>query len=309
MTIYSQFKGALLGVLQVLRNLKNDIRAKKIRSDVAQVLASAGEPNTKASQEDFYLLSLKYRGPGEYGYDRKATWLRGMQRAQQIASIVPGFNSAQRSLEVACGDGMVSLQLAILGVDATLTDLRDWRDERAMHLPFQACDLCTDSRLPGADYDLVFSYNAFEHFPDPASALQRMISVAKPGAYLLFEFGPLYAGPWGLHAYRMLPMPYPQFLFDETFWRKNILATGVRDLGQDLDDLQPLNRWTASKFDKLWLESNCEVVLSRKYITEEHIDLVLQYPEAFRGRGLTFEDLTTQGLLVLLRKPEVVPES
>jgi SAM-dependent methyltransferase len=292
-------------LLTVLYNQKQKTRLIGIRSKAKQILNKIGKPNTTISEADFHLLCSTYSGPGEYGYDKKSTWLRGLRRADQLVSLIPQLASEHRCLEVACGDGMASLQLNILGMETTLTDLNDWRDIRAAYLPFYPCDLGADASLPGEDFDLVFSYNAFEHFPNPEIALQRMLAVTAPGGYLFFEFGPLYAGPWGLHAYRMLPMPYPQFLFREQFWRDQINRIGIRDLGKDLNDLQPLNRWTVTQFDQLWSNSGCEVLINRHHNNAEYLDIILQYPEAFQGRGLTYDDLTTQGVTILLRKPSL----
>jgi SAM-dependent methyltransferase len=267
------------------------------------IIAKAAAPQTERTQADFDNLQAEFRGPGEYGYGFLENWQRGLGRSEQLARQVEDLHQKGRVLEVACGDGMTSVVLSTLGVHVETTDLKDWRDPRAKHLPFTACDLGDEGAFPGGEFDLIFSYNAFEHFPDPRSALRRMVKAAKPGAWLFFEFGPLFSGPWGLHAYRMLRMPYPQFLFGESFWQEKVRAIGVRDLGQTLEDLQPLNRWKVSEFDALWRDSGCELVRSERYTELRYIDMVLRYPEAFQGRGLTEDDLTTQAVCVVLRKP------
>jgi SAM-dependent methyltransferase len=271
---------------------------------VSELLRQESTPKTSPAEEAFDLLQSTYSGPGEYGYGFTENWLRGSERSRQLVRAVPGLGSGSRTLEVACGDGMTSVVLATLGVQVETTDLQDWRDARAQHLAFTACDLGKADSFPAGPFDLVFSYNAFEHFPDPARALSLMVHATKPGGWLFFEFGPLYAGPWGLHAYRMLRMPYPQFLFSEEFWRSKIQAMGVTDLGQSLDDLQPLNKWTFAQFDALWAASGCEILSKQNYTVHDHLDIVLRYPESFQGRGLSLAELTTQGVCVLLRKRE-----
>lgn len=263
----------------------------------------SGSPDCAAAERDFDSLQLSYSGPGEYGYGFIPNWQRGVERSLQLVAKAGALTPESRALEVACGDGMTSVMLAALGLRVETTDLKDWRDPRAQHLPFQPCDLGSQDAFPEGPFDLVFSYNAFEHFPDPSVALGLMVRATKPGGCLFFEFGPLFAGPWGLHAYRMLRMPYPQFLFSEAFWKAKIQVLGVQDLGQSLDDLQPLNRWTVRQFEALWAASGCEIVHQERYRQSAHLDLVQRYPQSFQGRGLTEEDLTTQGLCVLLRKP------
>jgi SAM-dependent methyltransferase len=275
-----------------------------MRDRVAQVCAARTEHDTAEAESDFDKLLAGSKPLPEYGYDRLSTWRRGCERALHISRVLPGFDTLRSSLEVACGDGMASVALAAHGYNVMLADLRDWRDPRAATLPFKAVDLGSARTLPKGPHDLVFSYNAFEHFDDPERALQKMVAVTAPGGYLYFEFGPLYCGPWGLHAYRMFPIPYMQFLFSDDFWRKKINQSGVRDLGQQLEDLQPLNRWTARQFSALWTRSGCKVIKSSSTTIEHHLDVVLRYPRSFQGRGLTLEDLSTQALTVLLQKPE-----
>ncbi len=273
---------------------------------VVAMLDAPSLPNCNQSESDYDKLCLDFDGPPEYGYDGKSTWLRGLNRAKQIVDLIPNIAIDSLVLEIGCGDGMASVQLAMLGLNTCLTDLRDWRDPRAAGLPFVAFDLAQPGELPGEGLqDLIFSYNAFEHFPDPKSVMTRIMAKVRPGGFLFFEFGPLYSGPWGLHAYRMLSMPFPQFLFRESFWREKIKASGVQDLGQELADLQPLNKWTIAQFDNLWISSGCKVIKNLRYGAVDHLDLVLQYPNAFQGRGLKLEDLTTQGVMVLLQKPPV----
>jgi len=279
-------------------------RFGSLRHLVKERLANVDVPDTSAAERDYKNLTSSYSGPGEYGYGDRPNWMRGVDRAKQLVENIPTLRPGSRALEVGCGDGMTAVVLQTFGVDVQLTDLKDWRDSRAMNLSFTGIDLGNASaELPNVAYDLIYSYNAFEHFPDPKTVLTRMLARLKSGGYLFFEFGPLYAGPWGLHAYRMLPMPYPQFLFSESFWRAKLKEGNILDLGQNLDDIQPLNKWTVGQFDTLWQTSGCEILQNRKFQVESFIDLVSDYPGSFQGRGLAYEDLTTQGIYVLLRKP------
>jgi hypothetical protein len=43
----------------------------------------------------------------------------------------------------------------------------------------------------------------------------------------------------------------------------------------------------------------CDVAFTER----RHLTIVEEFPEAFRGRGLTLEDLLAQSVTVLLRKP------
>ncbi|MFZ5485085.1 MAG: class I SAM-dependent methyltransferase [Pseudomonadota bacterium] len=280
--------------------------ARRMKDSVEKIIASSTPYDTSESERAYDQLAKLYSGPGEYGYGDRENWQRGISRAERIVQAIPTLTPRSQALEVGCGDGMTARALASFGITMHLTDLQDWRDPRAHELAFDAIDLAVEAiPLPGGPYDLIYSFNAFEHFPNPASVLHRMQSALRPGGYIYLDFGPLYCGPWGLHAYRMLPMPYPQFLFSEDFIDNKLRSLGIRDLGQDLDELQPLNRWRVEQFDSLWASSHCEVVLNNHYTLDSHIDLVTRFPKAFSGRGLTYADITTQGLNVLIKKPAI----
>jgi SAM-dependent methyltransferase len=185
-----------------------------------------------------------------------------------------------------------------------MADADDWRDARARGVDFLAGDLILAGALVRNHFDLVYSYNSFEHFDDPRAVLRNLVEACRPGGLLYFEFGPLYCGPWGLHAYRTLRMPYPQFLFSPEFTDRQLERLGIEDLGRKRTSLQPLNRWRLSQFRDLWTSCGCEVMrCDVAWVDATHLRVVTEFPEAFRGRGLTVEDLLAQSITVLLRKP------
>ena len=202
---------------------------------------------------------------------------------------------------------MTGFALGSFGHYVTLTDLEDWRDPRARSMAFEPADICDALPLQYGQFAACATYNSFEHFPNPEIALSEMIKVLEPGGWLFTEFGPLYAGPWGLHAYRTLRMPFPQFLFSEAFWRGKLNQLGMRDLNRAMTDLQPMNRWSARHFRQLWERSGCEVLHYSEAKAELHLDLIEAFPSSFQGRGLTLHDVTTQSIQVLLRKSQSNP--
>lgn len=278
-------------------------KRKALKQRVEMILASSDEPHFEQTESAFDKLQVEYRGVPEYGYDPFSTWARGVDRCKELLKLDSLRAPGRQVLEVACGDAMTSFLLNGFGHAVQLADCEDWRDERAQLLSFQVCDVCKELPFTSNRYDLVFSYNAFEHFSDPANALREMVRVCRPGGYLFFEFGPLYAGPWGLHAYRSLNMPYPQFLFSKSFILEKLSKVGIRDLGKERTELQYTNGWRYQNFQDLWREAGCEVVRAGAHREESYLRLISQYPFAFCGRGLTLDDVTIQSLYVNLRKP------
>lgn len=269
---------------------------------VQRVISATGPSHYYDSEELFEKLQREYPPRGPYGYDAHSAWCRASKRVDSILSIPELRERGKAILEVATGDGMTGRLLSDFGHQVMLCDIEDWRDDRARDLGFEKCDVCETIPFGDASFDFVYSYNAFEHLANPSSAFCELERVCRPGGMILLSFGPLYCSPWGLHAYRALRMPYPQFLFSRSFVDDKISQLGIYDLGRMMYSLQPLNRWRISQFRELWRNGSCVVL--RECINEDvsHLDLILRYPDAFRGRDLVVEDLVTQGVRVLLRK-------
>jgi SAM-dependent methyltransferase len=65
-------------------------------------------------------------------------------------------------------------------------------------LEFQACDATC---LPFRDewFDLIVSFNAMEHIPEPEMALAEMARVVKPGGLVYITFDPIWTADSGSH--------------------------------------------------------------------------------------------------------------
>lgn len=284
-------------------------RAAHLRRRVEDVLARREPPDCTAAEHDFDSLQAAYPPLPEYGYDSASNWRRAAERGAQLVSETGlSADASCRMLDLCCGDGMLGPVMRSFGCAVELCDLEDWRDARARELPFAAVDLSRQC-LPYGDrtFDVVCSFNSFEHIPDPATTFAEACRVCKPGGAVYLDFAPLYAGPWGLHAYRSLRMPYPQFLFGESFVAARLEQIGIWDLGQKRTTLQPLNQWTVAQFQRLWSDGAAfEVDQSLGPVTW-FADLVLRYPQSFQGRGLTWTDLTTHGLHAVIRPRAIRP--
>jgi SAM-dependent methyltransferase len=275
------------------------------RRTLEQILANPAPPNLRGMAEKFsWLQANAPHRTFDYGYDPFSVWSRGVERARNLLSL-PGLHASDADiLEVACGDGMVGRLLSDYGHNVRLTDLDDWRDGRARAVRFEKADVCDRLPFSNDSFDLVYSYNAFEHFPAPAPAFAEMLRVCKPDALIYLEFGPLYTSPWGLHADRLL-MPYPQFLFTTETIAERLEQLGIYDLGKERSDLQYVNEWRVSAFRALWRRAGCTIVDERHYVDDDYLDVILRFPACFQGRGLTYDDVTIGGLFVTLRKSMV----
>jgi ubiquinone/menaquinone biosynthesis C-methylase UbiE len=158
-------------------------------------------------------LQTRYTPLAPYSYTDEALDQRGAQRAGHLVNLAaPGG----KTLEVGSSDGMVSYHLAATGLNTAALDLSpalfDDRAEAAgvEFIQGDAAALPIDDRR----FDLVFSYNSFEHLHDPAQALSEMIRVVRPGGTIHLDFGALYLSAYGLHAYRSVLVPFCHLLFE-----------------------------------------------------------------------------------------------
>jgi ubiquinone/menaquinone biosynthesis C-methylase UbiE len=269
---------------------------------VSAILGSRGMTDTSVAESAFSSLQDAYDPRPEYGYDAVSTWRRATTRSISIASI-PGLETpGKQILDVGAGDGMLGVALNAFGHSASLVDHEDWRHERARSVAFHVADCCEALPFGDSSFDLACSYNSFEHFADPAVTFSEMVRVVRPGGWIYLEFGPLFGSPWGLHAYRSLRMPYPQFLFSEQYVLRKLGEIGIWDLGKNRAELQYLNRWRPADFERLWEHPNCVVATRNLVVDDSELDVVIAFPEAFRGRNLTLEDITVANISVTLRK-------
>jgi SAM-dependent methyltransferase len=157
-----------------------------------------------------------YCGPPEVRYDEEGLMLRADDNITRMGECVD-LSGVESALEIGCWDGMVSSRLARLGVRCCALDIsREGFDPRAKEagVRFVQSDACRMPFSEGA-LDLIFSFAAFEHFPDPSKVLAESARVLRPGGKLFLDFGPIATAPYGLHAYRSIPVPYVHILFDK----------------------------------------------------------------------------------------------
>lgn len=292
-------------VFRRVRHSAQSVSDRNQRQRVAKLLADPRPPDPSLSEAEFARLQSIYGPRPPYGYDPLSIWNRAAERASTILSL-PGMEEpGRRVCDAGAGEGMLGLLLSTYGHNVTLADMDDWRDDRAKHLELLRINLDDPTSLPESRFDLICSFNTMEHVLDPAAAVAGIRRSLRPGGLAYFDFGPLYASPWGMHAYGTLRMPFPQYLFGESLIASALDDLGIRDLGGQRCELQPMNRWRLKQFQALWQNNpQWECIEEAPRRVHEHLDLVETYPAAFRGRGLNVDDLIVSNLAVLLRRRE-----
>jgi ubiquinone/menaquinone biosynthesis C-methylase UbiE len=147
-------------------------------------------------------------------------------------------------------------------------------------------------------FDFIYSYNAFEHFLEPEKVLKEAIRVVKKKGYLFLSFEPIYTSPWGLHAWKTIPIPYCQYLFPEMLIDEfsNKKSLHLRK--------SQLNKWSIEDFRKLWVRysNRLEIVKYDEFININHLDLVMKYPSCFKSKTDGFDNLIVKKVSVLFKK-------
>jgi ubiquinone/menaquinone biosynthesis C-methylase UbiE len=137
-----------------------------------------------------------------------------------------GLVRAERVLDVGCGTGAVTLDIAestrgqVVGVDIDEAKLVEARRllEVVPNLEFQVADV-QDLPFPDGSFDLVTLNIVLVYVPDKQRALAEMARVLRPGGHVLATMEPDYAG-W---------IQYPPGDFVELFFEQ------LRQMGADLE--------------------------------------------------------------------------
>lgn len=251
-------------------------------------------------EEHLEELQKKYPKLPEYGYDEKSLERRGFERAEEILKL-PGAEESSTFLELGCWDGMVSYMLSRMGKTAIAVDkTSEGFEEKVLSSEVRLLRMDAENlEFQDESLDFVFSYDAFEHFPNPEKVLREAIRVTKKGGSIFLSFGPLYLSPFGAHAYRSVTVPYCQVMFTKDTIDNFTARNGLTPV-----DYGQLNFRTLDDYRRLWKEheSTIKKVFYRERETLGHMDLIRKYPSCFRSKSENFENFTVSYIEVLFKK-------
>lgn len=252
------------------------------------------------SHADLERLCAEHPYTPSYGYDARSFERRGQERAANILKELPD-PSLTEFLDLACMDGMTAAALQHRGKQCWGVDQEGKNFDpraRAAGVRLEEMDaLALD--LPNDRFDVVYSFNAFEHFADPAVALREALRVTKPGGYVYLHFGPLYGSAKGMHAYYQIPVPYCQFLFP-----LEMMNAYLREQGKPELDPNHCNGWPVQRYRDLWesVSDKAEVIAQAEFTYPDDLDLVVRYPSCFRNKTERFEDLVVNIIHIVFQK-------
>lgn len=254
------------------------------------------------SLEDLEQMNSKFPTAQAYGYDLDSLKQRGKLRSEVLYKIIQSKTNITNTLELGAMDGIVSYYLSKdFNKTCTCFDLdpQPIAELSNQNTKFVKGDI---NQLPFEDnsFDLSFSYNAFEHFHNPKTALLEIIRVTKPGGFIYLDFGPLFFAPKGLHWYRRINIPYCQILFEhktlEDYCEKHNLERPEFAVGEGL------NGWSIQQYRELWQEAKRFAKIKQYYEFPiyNNLQLVDEWSSYFTGKNLTVDDLITNRIQILL---------
>jgi SAM-dependent methyltransferase len=236
-----------------------------------------------------------------YRYDPDRFEREGRQRAAAMLSALPLAIDGAKTLELGCGDAMLSSAVAEKGAVATAVDLTTRLfDERARRRGVRLVQAdAAELPLESGQFDLVFSFNAFEHFSQPDAAFREALRVVRPGGLIHLHFGPLYLSPFGLHVFHMLGVPYCHLLFPPAVLQEYVEAKGLGKIHFD-----SVNGWSVEGFRQLFGQhaSDVDRLLYREEPTVSGAELIARYPSCFRSKTDCFDNLVVGNIEALFRR-------
>lgn len=158
-------------------------------------------------------------------------------------------------IDFGCGSGAGAIELAKNGARQVYgIDIQDRLLVRAAATARTAgCKNVIFAQQARAPADVIITIDAFEHFSDPASVLENISRLLKPGGVVLASFGPTWFHPLGGHLFSVFP--WAHLVFSEKAlcrWRSHFKKDGARRFAE-VDG--GLNQMTIARFERIVSES------------------------------------------------------
>jgi SAM-dependent methyltransferase len=121
--------------------------------------------------------------------------------------------AGKRVLDLGCGHGALSIELANRGANVVGIDLDkariDWAKRNAGDLVDFAC---IDVTTIEGEFDIIVSKDTFEHVADVTALLNHLRRLLSPRGQIWAGFSPLYNSPWGAHGRTGMRIPWGHVL-------------------------------------------------------------------------------------------------
>ena len=196
------------------------------------------------------------------------------------------------ALDFGCGYGLEVIEMAKAGARLAIgLEIEEELLAKARQNAEAAgvADRCRFVERVADPVDLVVSLDCFEHYADPASVLQTIFAMLRPGGKFHVSFGPPWYHPRGMHLNELPPWTHV-FCSEEAVvrWRR-LMRGGEASTYAELG----LNQMTVRRFLRLLSQSGFEV---------EYLRVVPIRPLRLLHNRLTRE-FTTSVVQCIARRP------
>jgi SAM-dependent methyltransferase len=290
--------------------LRNDIKDLWCRTEAIRARRrwDAATPTGPLAAELLPSLAKRFPVvPSVYNYSPEDVLARGLDRYRQLAMYVPEGGT---TLEIGSADGMTACALARNDRAATAIDIDASRtDPRARAAGVRVIEMdATRLAFPDATFDLVYSFNVFEHLPDPAATFAELTRVLRPGGAAFVSFTGLRWSPHGAHLYKAIGVPYVTVLFEERDVKAYLQASGLSPAGPWV------NEYSIEQFRSAF-GAQAGAYATWHYTETRnrwHAGFIAEFAGVFKARAPSFDSLLveTVGLQARKRGPaEPTPHS
>lgn len=205
------------------------------------------------------------------------------------------------------GTDIINSQLAYQGEMIRLLKEKFKRNEEILPLDKLEFLVADAQNLPFRDnwFDFCFSHNAFEHIPDPESALRELVRVTRPGGLIYLMFDPLWTADSGSHFLHYIGEPWAHLLETDSE-----IVQRMQNAGASSDEMasycKHMNRRPLAYYREMFkrVTEELEVTVLIRHEWDGCVDESFRdHPNlatAAAAHGFPTEDLLVRGLRFLL---------
>ncbi|WP_187313256.1 class I SAM-dependent methyltransferase [Lysobacter capsici] len=156
-------------------------------------------------------------------------------------------------------------------------------------------------------FDAIFSFNAFEHIPDPCAALKEIVRVLKPGGLAYITFDPIWTCDFGSHFQHRVPRPWQHLISDDAEFVEMMKQAGGSD-DEGSEYVHAMNRRRLSYYRDLFKSMRGEVEFLHEGEWSGCVVPGSESHENFQqclSLGFSREELLLRGMVKVFRKKTV----
>ncbi len=154
-------------------------------------------------------------------------------------------------------------------------------------------------------FDIVVSFNSFEHIQEPGLALREIGRVLKHGGVFYTSFDPIWTADTGSHFSHRVPAPWAHLILSDSEFISEMTNAGAPP--SEIEEFKhAMNRWRLSQFTDLFEDRASAFGLSLVWMSSwkgvsESTHMNVEYFESLKQR-YSEDELLTRGMsAVLLR--------